>query len=161
MYRQRAGRVISLKDRIQECFVRSENGHPLPYDSPQMDALVAYMQWLSRPQPAYRKFFGRGLIDLPPLKPDPKHGAQIYAEHCTGCHGENGAGSLPLMPPLWGPDSFNDGAGMSRVSKMAPFVQYNMPQNRRGILSAQDAYDVSAYIDSKPRPAFNPAYKNY
>ena len=161
MYNKRAGHNISLKDRIQECFTRSENGHPLPYNSREMNALVAYIQWLSRPEPTHKPFSGRGLIDLPPLQPNPKRGARIYSAQCAGCHGEDGAGSRPLMPPLWGPDSFNDGAGMSRVSKMAPFVQYNMPQNRRGILSAQDAYDVSAYIDSKPRPAFNPAYKNY
>src|SRR5665647_3228766 len=36
MYNKRAGRVISLQDRIQECFVRSENGRPLSYDGPEM-----------------------------------------------------------------------------------------------------------------------------
>lgn len=161
MYSKRARRFISLRDRIQDCFTRSENGRPLPYDSREMNALVAYIQWLSQPEPTRKPYSGRGLIGLPPLQPDPKHGAQIYAAQCAGCHGEDGAGSLPLMPPLWGPDSFNDGAGMSHISKMAPFVQYNMPQNRRGILSAQDAYDASAYIETKPRPAFNPAYKKY
>jgi len=65
------------------------------------------------------------------------------------------------MPALWGPESFNDGAGMNGISKMARFVQFNMPQNRRGTLSAQDAYDVAAYIHAQPRPRFNSAYKNY
>ncbi|MGC1781441.1 MAG: c-type cytochrome [Acidobacteriaceae bacterium] len=160
-YNKRAGRVISLRERIQECFVRSENGHPLPEDGPEMRALLAYIGWLSQPEPTHQPFSGRGLIDLPPLQPDPARGEKIYAVQCAGCHGVNGEGSRPLMPPLWGPDSFNDGAGMDRISKMAPFVQYNMPQNRRGILSAQDAYDVSAFIHSKPRPKFNPAYTKY
>lgn len=160
-YNKRAGRVISLRERIQECFVRSENGRPLPKNSREMDALVAYIGWLSQPEPTHKPFIGRGLIELPPLLPDPKRGEQIYAEQCAGCHGENGAGSLPMMPPLWGPGSFNDAAGMATISKMARFVQYNMPQNRRGILSAQDAYDVSAFIHTKPRPRFNPAYKKY
>ncbi len=161
MYNQRAGHMISLKDRIQECFTRSENGYPLPYDSREMNALVAYIEWLSQPEPERKPFSGRGLIDLPILKPDSRHGAKVYAAQCAGCHAEDGTGSPPLAPPLWGPDSFNDGAGMSHVSKMARFVQYNMPQNRRGILSVQDAYDVSAYVDSKPRPAFNQAYRKY
>lgn len=126
-----------------------------------MDAIIAYIQWLSQPKPTHEPFSGRGLIDLPTLKPDARHGATIYAAQCAGCHGQDGAGSLPMMPPLWGPNSFNDGAGMSHVSKMARFVQFNMPQNRRGMLSAQEAYNVSAYVDSKPRPAFNPAYKKY
>ncbi len=161
MYNKRAGHMISLKDRIQECFTRSENGHPLPYDSQQMNALVAYIQWLSQPEPMRKPFSGRGLIDLPPLKPDPKNGEKIYAVQCAGCHGEDGAGSMPSMPPLWGLGSFNDGAGMHSISKMARFVKYNMPQNRRGMLSVQEAYDVSAYIHSKPRPIFNQAYKKY
>ncbi len=153
--------MISLKDRIQECFTRSENGHPLPYDGPHMNALVAYIEWLSQPEPRREPFSGRGLIELPPLKPAQKNGEKIYTAQCAGCHGEDGAGSMPLMPPLWGPESFNDGAGMFTISKMARFVQYNMPQNRPGILSPQEAYDVSAYIHSKPRPAFNQAYKKY
>ena len=66
-----------------------------------------------------------------------------------------------MFPPLWGPDSFNDGAGMHGVRKMAAFVQHNMPQNRPGILTPQDAYDVAGFIHKQPRPAFNPAYKNF
>jgi thiosulfate dehydrogenase len=36
-----------------------------------------------------------------------------------------------------------------------------MPQNRMGILTAQEAWDVAAYVHQQPRPAFNPAYKNF
>ena len=104
-------------------------------------------------------FVGRGLITLPQLKPDPVRGASVYTTQCAGCHGDHGEGKVPLFPPLWGPSSFNDGAGMNSIEKMAPFVQHNMPQNRTGVLSAQDAFDVSAYIHSQPRPAFNQAYK--
>ncbi len=154
-YNKRAGRVISLEERIQMCFTRSENGHRLPKDSREMEALLAYIAWLSQPEPTHKAFAGRGLKQLPPMRPDPKHGAEIYAAQCAGCHGEHGEGNRPLMPPLWGADSFNDGAGMNQISKMAWFVQYNMPQNRRGILSAQDAYDVAGYIHTKPRPKFN------
>ncbi|HET9086352.1 MAG TPA: c-type cytochrome [Acidobacteriaceae bacterium] len=161
MYNKRAGHVISLKDRIQECFTRSENGRPLPYDGREMRALVAYIEWLSQPEPGHKPFAGRGLMKLPPMHADPKHGEQIYAMQCAGCHGADGSGSRPLMPALWGPESFNDGAGMNGISKMARFVQFNMPQNRRGMLSAQEAYDVAAYIHAQPRPPFNPAYKGY
>lgn len=161
MFNKRAGHVISLEDRIQECFVRSENGTPLPYKGDTMKALVDYINWLSRPEPNRKPFVGRGLITLPELKPDPQHGATIYAAQCAGCHGEHGEGRAPLFPPLWGPGSFNDGAGMHSVAKMAPFVQHNMPQNRMGILSPQDAYDVSAFVHAQPRPAFNQAYKHF
>ena len=60
-----------------------------------------------------------------------------------------------------GPDSFNDGAGMNGTSEMAAFVIHNMPQNHPGTLTPQQAYDVSAYIHTMPRPKFNQAYKNY
>jgi len=36
-----------------------------------------------------------------------------------------------------------------------------MPQNRKGILSAQEAWDVSAYIHTQPRPPFNKAYAHF
>jgi hypothetical protein len=75
MYNQRAGHVISLKDRIQECFVRSENGRPIPYKGPTMQALVDYIDWLSQPEPLRKPFVGRGLITLPDLRPDPYEAA--------------------------------------------------------------------------------------
>lgn len=161
MFNERAGHVISLKDRIQECFVRSENGKPLDYQGGTMQALVDYIDWLSEPEPDRRAYAGRGLITLPDLKPDPKHGAEVYKVQCAGCHGENGEGIAPQFPPVWGPYSFNDGAGMHGVHKMAAFVEHNMPQNRMGILSPQDAFDVSAFIHLQPRPAFNSDYKRF
>lgn len=161
MYNARAGHKISLKDRIQECFVRSENGKPLDYQGPIMQALVDYIDWLSQSEPARRPYVGRGLVALSDLKPDPAKGAQIYESQCAGCHGEHGEGMGPQFPPLWGPNSFNDGAGMHGISKMAAFVVRNMPQNRPGILSPQDAYDVSSFIHNQLRPSFNTAYKKY
>jgi thiosulfate dehydrogenase len=161
MYNERAKRKISLQDRIQECFVRSENGKPLDYNGAEMKALVDYMQWLSKPQPGTKAFVGRGYIAQPALTADPVHGAAVYAEQCSGCHGPNGEGARPVVPALWGKDSFNDGAGMYGVKKMAAFVRVNMPANRKGVLSAQDAFDVSAFVHAQPRPKFNEAYKKY
>jgi len=161
MYSARAGRMITLRDRIEQCFVRSENGNPLPPDSPEMQALVDYIAWLSQPHPGQRPIEGRGFFSLPALRGDAARGRRVYAEQCAGCHGADGAGDLPLFPPLWGTDSFNDGAGMNQVEKMAAFVQHNMPQNRMGILSAQDAFDVAAFIHGMPRPRLNPAYARY
>jgi thiosulfate dehydrogenase len=160
-FNQRAGHVISLKDRIQECFVRSENGTPLSYEGPEMTALVNYISWLSSPRPDNQAYVGRGLVALPELKPDPVRGGKIYDAQCAGCHGSNGQGRAPLYPPLWGPYSFNDGAGMNGIPKMAAYVQHNMPQNRMGILSAQDAYDVAGFVHAQPRPAFNQEFKHF
>ncbi|MES2393322.1 MAG: c-type cytochrome [Acidobacteriota bacterium] len=154
-FNQRAGRVISLQDRIQECFVRSENGKPLSYTSKEMHALMDYIAWLSEPQPKRAKFKGRGLASLPPLTPDPQNGAAVYATQCAGCHGTRGEGSPLQFPPLWGPQSYNDGAGMDHYPRVVGFVQRNMP---RGVdpmhpqLTLQQAWDVAAYVISMPRP---------
>lgn len=160
-YSQRAGRTITLAERIQECFVRSENGRPPAANGQVMTALFAYMDWLSQGHPRGKPYPGRGLVDLPSLHGDAGRGAALYAQQCSVCHGDQGAGLPPIFPPLWGSASFNDGAGMSGVQKMAKFVQHNMPQNAPGSLSPQQAYDLAAYIEGKPRPRMNPAYKNY
>ena len=39
-YAPRAGRVITLEDRINGCFLRSMNGKPLPVDGADMKAMV-------------------------------------------------------------------------------------------------------------------------
>ena len=161
MFNKRAGRVISLQNRIQECFSRSEAGRPLPENSPQMQALVAYMNWLSRDGARGKAYKGRGFVRLPSLHGDPVRGEAVYIAQCAGCHGRDGAGVPPILPAVWGDSSYNNGAGMNNPQKMAAFVFHNMPQNAPGTLTAQQAYDVAAYIHAQPRPKFNRAYKGY
>ncbi|HKW26409.1 MAG TPA: c-type cytochrome [Terriglobales bacterium] len=160
-YNERAGRVIPLFQRIQQCFARSENGRPPAPESREMQALLAYIGWLSPAKSAGHAPPGRGLVSLAKLHGDPDRGTAIYAKRCAACHGADGAGVPPILPPLWGPGSYNDGAGMSRVDQMAAFVQYNMPQNAPGTLTPQQAYDVAAYVNSKPRPKMNSIYAKY
>lgn len=102
--------------------MRSENGHPLTWDGPEMTALLAYMQWLSQGQPAGKAFPGRGLIHLPELTPNILHGERVYLEACSRCHGEQSAGGPSKAPPVRGPGAYNDGAGMNGVPNMAAFV---------------------------------------
>lgn len=151
----RAHRVIALQDRLAECFLYSMNGRPPAYHSREMIALTAYIAYLSRgtkigapPDPTVKltKF-------APPQTPSPVRGAQLYGQRCALCHGANGTGSA-VYPPLWGARSFNNGAGMHRLPTMAAFVRANMPQNAPGTLTAQQAYDVSAYVLSHARPRF-------
>jgi thiosulfate dehydrogenase len=46
-YRIRSARMTTIEIRINECFERSLNGKPIPYDSPEMSGLVSYIAWLS------------------------------------------------------------------------------------------------------------------
>ena len=63
--------------------------------------------------------------------------------------------------PLWGPDSWNDGAGAARVYTLAGIIRYTMPYLDPGSLTDEDAQQVAAYITSQPRPRFPFKEKDY
>lgn len=158
-YLKRDKKVVTLADRINGCFERSMNGRPMPVDSKDMTALVSYISWLSIGVPQGHPVEGRGFVKLPILKGNATRGRTVYAASCAKCHGADGQGiynrdGATKFPPLWGPRSFNDGAGMHKVSVAARFIQHNMPFDHPGILTPQEAYDVAAYIDAQPRPHF-------
>ncbi len=155
-WNKRAHRVIALQDRLAECFLYSMNGTPPAYSSKEMVALVAYISYLSRDVPVGKAQAkdDRFLVPLPSTTPDAKDGAALYGQKCASCHGAGGAGNGPF-PPLWGATSFNKGAGMAHIDRMAGFIRYNMPQNAPGSLSMRDAYDVAQFVLSHQRPAFD------
>jgi thiosulfate dehydrogenase len=158
-YRSRSGRLISLHERINDCFSRSMNGKPLDSNSPEMNNILAYMRWLSTGVPTGMNVKGRGFGPLnQALVPDQANGKLVYANKCASCHGVEGLGlKVPggyAMPPLWGKDSFNDGAGMARTYTAAAFVKHNMPLGQGGILSDQDAVDVAEYFTHQSRPVY-------
>jgi thiosulfate dehydrogenase len=160
-YRSRRGRVESLEERLNDCFLRSMNGKPLLSGSKEMIGLLAYTAWLSQGVPTGSEVVGRGFREFAaPSPPDATRGKAIYAARCAACHGADGqgtkAGATYVFPPLWGPQSFNDGAGMARVSVAAGFVQAKMPLGNAGTLTDQEAYDVAAYFTAQPRPSFKP-----
>ncbi len=163
-YRGREGEVGTLEERINGCMERSMSGRALPLDSLEMKAYLAYMKWLSTGIPDGAKLTGAGTmaVKAPDRAVDLGHGEQVYAQTCAVCHGKDGLGQRAAtgngyqFPPLWGPDSYNDGAGMARVLNAAAFVMHNMPLGTSfaaPVLTDADAYDVAGYINSKERPA--------
>jgi len=165
-YRARSGSVGTIEDRIQGCMVRSMNGKELPPEGPELTAMVAYMKFLSLGHPVGAPPPGRGSAAMAelPRAADPEHGKAVYAQMCAACHGANGQGQRVgsagdargyVFPPLWGPDSFNDGAGMARLIVAAGFVHSNMPKGitwQQPVLAVGDAWDVAAFVNSQPRP---------
>ena len=161
--RARSGKMESIEKRINDCFERSLNGKPLKENSKEMRAMVAYMKFLGENVPKGEKAAGSGLKELAFLTraASPERGRQVYELRCASCHQSNGQGIIDgigqsyVYPPLWGMHSFNDAAGLNRISNMAKYVKYNMPlgvNHDAPELSDEDAWDVAGYIASKPRP---------
>jgi thiosulfate dehydrogenase len=155
-YNARSKRFIALQDRLAECFFYSMNGKTPPFDSREMIALTAYIAYLSDGTVVGKGAPDQGLIAFKaPATPSVTNGSHVYATQCLACHGANGAGGASF-PPLWGSTSFNNGAGMHKLTTMAAFVRYNMPYGAApNTLSEQEAYDVSAYVLSHSRPKFD------
>jgi thiosulfate dehydrogenase len=166
LYSARLGAQITIEERLNSCMTRSMNGRPLPVAAPEMQAMVAYIKFLSTGVAPGQRLPGLGVGKMPELDraADPARGKAGYATACVACHGPNGAGirrSLPttdlgyMVPPLWGGDSFNDGAGMARLITAANFLHFNMPHGvdyTNPQLSPEQAWDIAAYVISQPRP---------
>jgi len=176
-YNRRAGRDFTLPDRIVGCFMRSQNAPggvegagsgdadgvlPEP-TSDEVLALTAYLEWLSEDfaageNPPWRK---RNRIPAESLVPldqlDPDMGAALFTQHCEQCHGEDGQGVQigdKQAGPLWGPGSWNDGAGAARVYTLAGIIRFMMPYLDPGVLTDEEAQQIAAFITSQPRPAY-------
>jgi thiosulfate dehydrogenase len=160
--RARSGALETIPKRVNDCFLRSLNGTPIDTNSYEMRAILAYMQWLGTGIPKGEKPKGSGLVEVPMLDraAEPEKGRLVYAAKCASCHGPDGQG-LPILegprsyPPLWGPRSYNAGAGLFRMSRLAGYVKANMPfgasyQNPQ--LSDAEAWDVAAFINAQERP---------
>ncbi len=153
-YRSRNARMNNIEDRLDQCFERSLNGKALPPRSREKEALVAYIGWLSKDAPVEAVKQWRGFPRIEPSRsPDSQNGRTLFATKCANCHGPDGHGT-PAAPPVWGPRSYNMGAGMARVSLAAGFIKANMPLGQGGTLSDDEAYDLAAFINNQPRPDF-------
>jgi thiosulfate dehydrogenase len=153
-YRARSGKVDTIEDRINGCLVRSMNGQRMAPDDADMVAMVSYLRFLNMGRAVGSATPGRGVPRMPELSrpADPVRGSMVYAVSCTACHGLDGQGQrfgIPgdaqgyAFPPLWGPDSYNDGAGMARLITAANFIHANMPQGatwQTPALTSEDAW---------------------
>lgn len=152
-----------LLDRINGCMERSMNGRKLSRDSAELRSMAAYVESLGNQYAAMGKTRREAneppAFNEPPRAADPEAGLLVYEQRCQVCHGDNGQGLQAtldiregyLFPPLWGPDSFNDGAGMHRVLTAANFIKARMPLGQPD-LTDDEAFDVAAYINSTERP---------
>ncbi len=157
-YRSKNGHVNTLAERMQGCFRYSMNGKAPPLGDKVLVALETYAYFLAKGAPVGEALEGRGYPTpaKPPLQMDFARGAKVFEEKCSLCHGGEGQGRMAhgdvVFPPLWGPRSFNWGAGMSSIKNAAGFVKANMPLGQGNTLTDQEAWDVALFMDSHERP---------
>lgn len=153
-YIERSGKIVTIEDRINGCMVRSMNGEKFEANSEELKAMVAYFTYISEGIPVGADIPWRNtnsMDDVP--TPSVSSGEELYQQSCIACHAGDGAGTGPNTgPALWGDNSFNDGAGLARISKMAGYIKNNMPAGGEGTLTDQDSADLAAYILSQDRP---------
>jgi thiosulfate dehydrogenase len=163
-FRERSGDIEDIPKRVNDCFERSLNGKAIDITGYEMKSIVAYMQWLGQNVKKGEKPKGSGITDLQYLNraASPAKGQIVYNQKCQSCHGSEGEGLKNIndisysYPPLWGQHSYNNGAGLFRLSRFAGYVRDNMPFNQAKhnapVLSDEQAWDVAAFVNSQPRP---------
>lgn len=154
----RENRVITLEDRVLNCFMRSCNGIRPPLGSEVSVAVTAYITSLSEGQVIKmnaKRPVGPGALELLAVKPeqaDIPRGAALYESRCAECHRVTGQGDED-NPPVWGDRSYNDGAGLSSVEHLAAWLKVAMPLDNAD-LTDQQALDIAAFVNSHKRPHF-------
>lgn len=165
-YSARSGAEVDMVQRLNNCMRRSMNGRPMPADARPMQAILAYLKVLSTNIPQDGRISGAGAGQMPELSrpADPLAGEKVFAARCVQCHGRQGEGVARNatdmtfgyhVPPLWGNDSFNTGAGMNRLITAANFVHNNMPAGTDWLapsLTVEESWDVAAFVLSRQRP---------
>ena len=166
-YRGREDAISTVEERVNGCMERSMSGKALPVDSREMKAFVTYISFLSKGIPVGATVEGAGMLQskMPNRRANVAAGEQVYAAKCAVCHGPDGQGQRAgkpgdaggyTFPPLWGTDTFNDGAGMNRLTMATRFIKHNMPLGATfdaPQLSDEEAYDVAAFMLSHSRPS--------
>jgi thiosulfate dehydrogenase len=157
-YRSKNHHVNTFAERLQGCFNYSMNGKAPPLGDPVLVALETYAYWMSKGEPIATSLPGRSYPKLskPAMAPDYARGEKVFKSDCALCHGDNGQGQQiadhTVFPPLWGPQSFNWGAGMEQITNAAGFIKANMPLGRGNTLTDQDVWDVAYFMNAHERP---------
>ena len=165
-FRARSGGIENVYKRVNDCIERSLNGKAIDTLGKEMQAIAAYINFVGSNVAKGKKAAGSGFKDLAWLDraADPEKGQTVYTTKCQSCHQANGEGTFTadkteyIYPTLWGSNSFNDGAGLYRISNFAKYIKYNMPQGttyQNPQLTDEEAWDVAAFVLSQTRPHIN------
>lgn len=161
--RARSGQIEDLFKRVNDCIQRSLNGQPLEKEDKEMKAMISYIEYIGKNVPKGEEGNASGINNLEFLNraANPIKGKALYDKKCVSCHQANGQGVIAedkkeyTYPPLWGKNSYNQGAGLYRISRFAGYIKYNMPQGAtydKPQLTNEEAWDIAAFVETQPRP---------
>lgn len=120
----------------------------------QVNAIVAHMRgWSDKPAITH---------STEPVKGDPEHGAELFANYCAQCHGANGKGGtgtgvtfsrkrdLPIIAPALNNPGFLAAATDNMIRDTLIFGREGTPMTSTLVtgLSEQDIDDLVSYIRS-------------
>ena len=97
-YNARSGQEITIEGRVDGCMMRSMNGRAMPLQAPQMQAIVAYIAFLSTGVPPGEALPGLGVGKMPELNraADPAGAPDLRARvHGVPWRGWAGRASQP------------------------------------------------------------------
>lgn len=161
----KSGKVISLEQRAIGMF--GAGTVPIKADTPEFQAIMAYLRWLGRETQPGAAMVGSGLMPIEPLTraADPQRGKALFQAKCQVCHGADASGQRKadfdagggyMFPPLAGDDTYDNAGHMFAVPLLARYIAASMPLGAtydKPQLTAAEALDISAYVndDSTPR----------
>ncbi len=118
------GKQMTLEQRINGCFLRSLNGRALPDGSPHMEAMLAYLDWISQGVDEMPKDSWLGLKEL---KSDHVPDPEKWDEKCLLKSAPSAMAPMARptkklrlkLPTAVGQPSFNSAAGMNKLPTIA------------------------------------------
>jgi high-affinity iron transporter len=133
----------------------------------RLDALVLRVE--ARAQPAEVAQSARavrdeivqrfGVVLVPQRAPDPRHGAEVYAQSCAACHGPDGHPNATLGLPTKPPDLRTE-AGPFSAQRIFSAATYGVPKTAMPAfdsgLTDEDRWDVAFYVLSLSHPGPSP-----
>jgi thiosulfate dehydrogenase len=140
------GGVLTVHERINVCLRRNLRASAMRPDDPRMEALVAYIAFLSRGVRLGGHVEGQGDDTVTVMAGNSAEGAKVWKAQCADCHGVNGQGT-PNGGPVWGRRSFTIASDLANWQTFAGFLRGHMSDaGRRSGLSDQEVANVTSFV---------------
>lgn len=140
------GGVLTVHERINVCLRRNLRTEPMRPDDPRMEAMVAYIAFLSRGVRLGGRVEGQGDDTVTVVAGNAGKGSAVWTATCASCHGTHGQGTRNAGP-VWGRRSFTATSELANWQTLTGFLGGHMTgQNRRKLLSEEDVANVTSFI---------------